>query len=357
MKGELYGRFTNYILYVVSFVGLCFGSFFNNATMYLSLSSSTPVLNSEFIENDYKYSAGLRKMALFGYQDRERFYTGSESSLTDKATIGAVNGWEYLFNVDATRNRGLEFLDSHLWLKWSNEKFITRFKYTHKESRDLQFIEADFRWRKTFLWFDFTSGYAIKGHPVYGHPAILDYDGAWWELAYNYGYTDYMIPENDLNDNGIIDYPYYVWIETDEETLERYWILFNEGINYYWEDSDSNYVAGSDQEFYDYHYSSVVDMYNEDNKDKSWQVEGFIVVGLDMYLGSENFYTHLWVNSYPKSFGFTDKAYDGDDVQYDVGLLLGTNLSEHIGVYIEGNKQNFYGKEEYDVKLGFNYKF
>ena len=98
-------------------------------------------------------------------------------------------------------------------------------------------------------------------------------------------------------------------------------------------------------------------MYNEDNKDKSWQVEGFIVVGLDMYLGSENFYTHLWVNSYPKSFGFTDKAYDGDDVQYDVGLLLGTNLSEHIGVYIEGNKQNFYGKEEYDVKLGFNYKF
>ena len=98
-------------------------------------------------------------------------------------------------------------------------------------------------------------------------------------------------------------------------------------------------------------------MYNEDNKDKSWQVEGFIVVGLDMYFGSENYYTHLWVNSYPKSFGFTDKAYDGDDVQYDVGLLLGTNLSEQIGVFIEVNKQNFYGKEEYDIKLGLNYKF
>ena len=144
---------------------------------------------------------------------------------------------------------------------------------------------------------------------------------------------------------------------TDAETEDGYWIYYYEGINYYWEDPDSNYVAGSDQEFYDYHYHHIVHMYNEDNEDKEWQVEGFIVVGLDMYLGTENFYTHLWVNSYPKSFGFTDKAYNGDDVQYDVGLLLGTNLNEHIGVFIEGNKQNFYGKEEYDIKLGFNYKF
>ena len=136
MKGELYGRFRNYFIYVVTFVSLCFCNFFNNATMYLSLSSNTPVLNTEFVENDYKYSLGLRKIALFGYQDRERFYTGGESSLTDKATIGAVNGWEYLFNVDATRNRGLEFLDSHLWLKWSNNNFITKFKYVSKESRD-----------------------------------------------------------------------------------------------------------------------------------------------------------------------------------------------------------------------------
>ena len=60
---------------------------------------------------------------------------------------------------------------------------------------------------------------------------------------------------------------------------------------------------------------------------------------------------------YPDSVGLTDKAYKGDEIQYDIGVVLGTNLSEHIGVFIEGIKSNFYNKQEYSVSSGMNWRF
>ena len=98
-------------------------------------------------------------------------------------------------------------------------------------------------------------------------------------------------------------------------------------------------------------------MYNEDNKIEDWQAELNLVVGFDILFGNDKFYSHLWVNAFPESVGLTDKSYDGEDMQYDIGLLLGTNLSEHIGVYIEGNYLNYYGRKEHNVSAGLNWKF
>ena len=351
------GRFKNYILYVVATCSLCFGNFFDNSTAYLSLTNNTPYINGNAnLGNDYKYTLGVRKIALFGYQSRSKFYKGSENVLSDNALLGAVNGWEYLVNYSSIRNRMHEYVDQDYWFKWSNNFFATKVKYTKKESRDLEFASLDSRFRLNLNKVNFTIGAELKGHPVYGHPAINDYSGYWWELAYDYGYTDFMIPENDLNDNGIID-DYYVWIETDPDTEEGYWIYYYEGINYYWEDSDDNYVAGSDEEFYEYHYPHVVSMYNEDNKIKEWQAEASIVVGLDILFGGDNYYSHIWVNAFSYSVGLTDKAYKGEDMQYDIGLLVGTNLSEHIGVFIEGIYLNYYGKQEHNISAGINWRF
>ena len=44
-------------------------------------------------------------------------------------------------------------------------------------------------------------------------------------------------------------------------------------------------------------------------------------------------------------------------MQYDVGGLIGVNLSEHIGVFIEGTRLNYYGREEYNVSTGVNWRF
>ena len=100
------GRFKNYISYVVATCSLVFGNFFDYSTIYVSGTMGTPSINGQQIfEDDYNYTIGLRKIALFPYQSRSRFYKGNESSLSDKAVIGAVNGWEYLFKYSQVRNR------------------------------------------------------------------------------------------------------------------------------------------------------------------------------------------------------------------------------------------------------------
>ena len=352
-----YGRLKNYFLYVAATCSLVYGSFFDNSTAYFSISNNTPYINGNVnLEDDYKYTVGIRKIALFEYQGRSKFYKGSEKNLSDNALLGAVNGWEYLVNYSSERDRMHKFVNQEYWFKWSNDFFATKVKYTNKESRDLEFASFDSRFRLHFNKVDFTLGAEIKGHPVYGHPPILDYNGAWWELAYDYGYTDYTYPIGDINGNDQID-SYYIWVETDPDTEEGYWEYWVEGMDYYWEAPDGTHVATSDGEFYQYHYPDVVNMYNEDNKEKKWQAEASVVIGLDILLGGEKYYSHLWVNAFPYSVGLTDKAFEGDDIQYDIGLLLGTNLSEHIGVFIEGIYLNYYGKKEHDISAGINWRF
>ena len=142
------GRFKNYIAYVAISCSMLFSGFFTNATAYASATISTPYINGDLdLKDDYKYNFGIRKIALFPYEIRSRYYKGDESTLSDKAIIGAVNGWEYLFAASSVRNRGHEYLDQEYWLKWSNNHFVTKFKYINKESRDLEFADYDARFR------------------------------------------------------------------------------------------------------------------------------------------------------------------------------------------------------------------
>ena len=352
-----YGRFKNYLVSVVASCSLLLGGIFSNATIYGSVSMGTPYVKGDIeLEDDYKYNIGIRKIALFPYQKGSKFYNGDEEALSDKALFGAVEGLEYLFSASSVRNRGHEFFDQEYWLKWSNKHFITKVKYLNKESRDLEFTSLDLRYKLSLGPVIVSLGGNVMGHPIYGHPAYNDYENPWWELAYEYGYTDYLVPLHDLNENGEID-NYYVWIETDPITEEGYWIYYYEDADYYWEDPDSNAVAYSDSEFYEYHMPNIIKRYNEDNKEKEWQAEASIVIGLDFYLGNEAFYSHIWVNSFPHSVGLTDKSYSGDEEQYDIGVLVGAKLGNHIGVFIEGSKLNYYGREEYDISTGVNWRF
>ena len=342
---------------LVAYVGLLFGGLFDNSTLYLSGSMGTPYINGNAeLEDDYRYNLGLRKIALFPYQSAKKFYKGDESALSDNALFGAVEGLEYLFLASSVRNRGHEYLDQEYWLKWSNNRFIAKFKYLEKESRDLQLASLDTRVRFALGPVILSLGGNVMGHPIYGHPAYDDYEDPWWYLAYEYGYTDYLVPLHDLNGNEEID-NYYIWIETDPDTEDGYWEMYYEEADYYWEDADSNAVAHSDAEFLQYHMPSIIDEYNEDNKEKEWQAEASIVIGIDCYLGGERFYTHFWVNAFPYSTGLTEKSYVGDGIQYDVGTLVGANLSERIGAFIEGSKLSYYGREQHNISLGVNYRF
>ena len=350
-------RLVRGFLCLVSSLCYSFGGFFDNSTVYTSATLSTPYINGGLnSEDDYRYSFGLRKIALFPYQLKSNFYKGDEKQLSDNALFGAVQGLEYLISASSVRNQGYEYTDQEYWFKYSNDTFVTKFKYLDKGSRDLQFTSIDGRFKFEFGSFLLSVGGNIMGHPTYGHPAYADYDGLWFELAWDYGYEDFEVPTFDLNQNGEID-SYYVWIETDEYTEEGYWVYYTEGTNYYWENPDGDAVANSDSEFYQYHMPNIINQYNEENKEKDWQAEASIVIGLDFYLGNEKYYSHIWVNAFPSTFGLTEKSYDGDDMQYDIGTLVGANLSEHIGVFIEGTKLCYYGREEYNISTGVNWRF
>ena len=81
------------VLCLVSYVSFGFAGFFSNSTIYTSATMGTPYVNDKFnIEDDYKYTFGIRKIALFPYQVKSNFYKGSEKHLSDNALFGAVEG-------------------------------------------------------------------------------------------------------------------------------------------------------------------------------------------------------------------------------------------------------------------------
>ena len=142
------GRFKNYFAYVVASCSLIFAGIFDSSTIYGSVSMGTPYINENVeVDDDYKYNIGIRKIALFPYQGRSRFYKGNEKALSDDALFGAVKGLEYLISGSFVRNRGHEYVNQEYWFKWSNNNFVTKFKYLDKESRDLQLASIDLRYK------------------------------------------------------------------------------------------------------------------------------------------------------------------------------------------------------------------
>ena len=84
----------------------------------------TDVLETPF---DYSFTAGVRKIARFGYENRANvFYDGTEKSYSDAATIGRVKGFEFLFEADWRRQQGRNFLDQDYFLRYVAKNWIAK---------------------------------------------------------------------------------------------------------------------------------------------------------------------------------------------------------------------------------------
>ena len=89
------GRLERVILCLVSYVSFGFAGFFSNSTIYTSATMGTPYVNDILdLEDNYKYTFGIRKIALFPYQVKSNFFKGNEKQLSDNALFGAVDGLE-----------------------------------------------------------------------------------------------------------------------------------------------------------------------------------------------------------------------------------------------------------------------
>ena len=207
MKKLLSILLTTTILFAEEGSNYFMDNFLKYSTFYTSVSLNAPfeaqsqwdvdVDNGTFIETTkenelaYNLSIGVRKLARFKYQSKgKNFYDGSEKNLSDVATIGNVDGWEYLIKYSTIREFGEEFVDTESWVRYLGDNYVVKGSYANFGRQGLEFGQLDARWRKPVgaNW-NFSVGGNFRGHPAYGLFPFNDWlqgsEGAWWELAYN----------------------------------------------------------------------------------------------------------------------------------------------------------------------------
>ena len=332
-------------------------NFLKYSTFYTSVSLNSPfvtesewevnVQDGTFVETTkenelaYNLSFGIRKLARFKYQSKgKNFYDGSEKNLSDVATIGNVDGWEYLIKYSTIRSFGEEFVDTESWVRYLGDKFVVKGSYANFGRQGLEFGQLDARWRKPVgnNW-NFTVGGNFRAHPAYGlfpfNDWLQDNQGQWWELAYDYNYTDeYWF--DDVNENGVQDpgeYGDYNWYE------------------------NGDLVAETDGEFYEYIYGDVINLYNEEIVDGlGYQYEASLVIGVDYYLYDKQYWVHGWASVMPYSKGMTDYSftYEKGDIDFDIGLVAGYKFNRNIGIFGEGRYLSYFGIDAYELKAGIN---
>ena len=105
----------------------------------------TDVLETPF---DYSFTAGVRKIARVGYENRANvFYDGTEKSYSDAATIGKVKGFEFLFEADWRRQQGRNFLDQDYFLRYVAKNWIAKVEYLLDGFADVEYFEGSQRLR------------------------------------------------------------------------------------------------------------------------------------------------------------------------------------------------------------------
>ena len=306
--------------------------------------SVTPgYLNQGLIETpyDYSFTIGLRKIARFGYENRANtFYDGTESNYTDEATVGKVQGFEYLFEVDYARQQGVDYLDQHHFIRYSSDddcdgplcinQFAAKVEYLKDGFADVEYFELSerYRWKKNR-----NLSFSI---------------GALHRLAEPYGYDPL---DEWILDNGNLHYTY---------------LAIQEGYNVdvynnIYTDPDGNIVASSSEVWKEVVIPQVLSDYTNRKRDElNSQIQHSFVIGFDYYRYKKNRWLHAWGNFLPYHYNngneFSYHNYvDGQWFDYSAGLIYGIKITKHLGYFIEGKYNKYWNREWYDFKFGINY--
>ena len=280
---------------------------------------------------DYNIAFGVRKIARFGYENRANtFYDGTEDSWSDGANVGKVKGLEFLFEIDYTRQQGIEYIDQHHFIRYVQDLYIVKGEYLEDGFADIKFVEFSQRYRyKVNNKLSFNAGFVQRLSEPYGYDPLAD-----WRL-----------------DNGDIHYTY---------------LALQEGYNvdvwhqlYY--DPQGNVVANS-AEAWDL---VVIPQVLADYTDKKRSaldliVQHSLVLGFDYYHYTNSFWTHTWANIMPYHYDDGDEysyhKYEGNQwLDYSGGLIVGAKINKRLGVFTEAKYNKYWNRKWYDFKLGVNY--
>ena len=328
------------------------GNFFKYSTFYTSMTMGTSFVEredyiaigkgyedvTELNPYDYNLTIGLRKIARFDYEYKVKtWYYGTENSVADNVTIGNALGWEYLLNFSFIRNRGEKFIDQKLWLRYLGNSCVTKVQFTDNQRVDLKYVSLDTRYRINKGNWDLTIGGVMRVHPVYGVNPIADFwipgESTFQDLAEDFGYAP-------------------------EQWVQGFY------VNQNWYDvsgGDSTLIATSNDEFFHHYFGDAVARFNENELEKlGLQKELSAVIGLSYYRYTPKFWVHLWANCLPLHYGLDDYSFeygveDNDNIEWDTGIVFGSRITKHLGMFIEGTHQKYWMKPVYEIKFGFNY--
>ena len=301
-------------------------------------------LKESIIETPYDYSVtvGIRKIARFGYENKaQTFYDGSESNYTDAATVGKVQGFEYLFEVDYARQQGVDFIDQHHFIRYSSDDdcdgplcvdhFAAKVEYVKDGFADVEYFELSERYR----------------HKKNRDLAISL--GLTHRLAEPYGYNPL---EEWILDNGNLHYTYLA-------IQEGYSV---DVANSLYKDPSGKIVATSPEVWKENVIPQVIADYTDKKRNQlSRIIQHSIVIGFDYYKYNKKTWLHAWGNLLPYHYNdgnkFTYHNYIEDDQWYDysAGVIYGIKINKSLGYFAEGKYNKYWNREWYDFKFGVNY--
>ena len=303
--------------------------------------------SSELIETTRRNPAdeirtiGFRKLAFFGYEDKERFYDGSEQNNSINSNIGNVKGLEYLFEYQKGIQQGREFENKQYFIRYLAKWWIAKGEVNQNQLIDLNYKSADIRLRLPISKkLSISLGGIYRTYEkAYGFNPIQSYleNNPWWYLSYEYGHYD--VP--------------YDWTLPDGQT----------GFEYFWYDQNDNLISYSDLDYRNSIYGRLVNRYN---REQLALIGGFAdvsaVVGLDFYHYRKSFWMHIYGNVLPKhklvegdqkySYG----AFVGNDdwIDYSLGGSFGLRITKTFGLFAELTNQRWWDRELKTIKVGVN---
>lgn len=297
-------------------------------------SVSTGQLQSMLVATpfDYSFTAGIRKIARFGYENRANaFYSGKEKTYGDASTVGKVKGFEFLFEGAYVRQRGQEFLNQNHFLRYVGDHFIAKVEYLQDGFADVEYFEASQRARiNVNKKLSFNAGLAQRASMPYGYDPLSD-----WLLANNnIHYTQLALQEGYNADFGTNEF-----LSPDGEVVANSVEVWEEIV-----------IPGVLNDYVDRKISELPQ-----------KIEYSVVAGFDFYHYEKKFWMHCWANVMPYHLDLGDEfSYhnfnNGEQwMDYSGGLIFGVRFNKSLGVFLEGKYNKYWNRTWHDFSVGINY--
>ena len=316
---------------------------FKFSTFYVAANGGTSIsdrdvfsvssqLTKEVVETPYDYSviAGVRKIQRFQYEGSTPFKDGTESSYGDAATVGR-NPFEYLFEINYTRQEGVKYIDQNHFIRYVKPKWLVKLEYVKDGFADIEYYETTQRLR------------------LRGNMKLSFNIGALQRISEPYGYNP--LDEWLLSNNNI----HYTYLAIQEGYSVD--VFASEYKN-----PQGNVVATSTDVWEQVVIPEVLSDYVEKKRNElpnQWVHS--LVLGFDFYHYKKNWWLHSWGNLIPYHYNdggrYSYHNFNNNEQWYDYsgGMIFGWKINKSLGLFVENKYSKYWNRTWYDFKVGINY--